>query len=764
MVYGINRQTIKHYRMNGLLYGFKNAWQAEKLKIKGSHILLLTLVMGTVFPVLKTIATFFESSFNIGNAQDRLPFNFFEDEFNSSVPGFGFFFFPMALILLVARVAAIEHKTDTWKLIETQPVSRLSIWLVKWLMCCLLSALVILVYLFFTILFTALTIPMQEVHDAATFGIPVRHLLAVGARLWVAGLGLLTIQLGLSIIIRSTVWPIAIGVLALIITNIAGASNEMIASIWPYSITGYTSRFPDGSEMGAFLLPSEWQGLLWVLLAPLAFTLYLFRGYLRQSLSFTKPWAISFMAIVLLAMGTWWIQKPGKIALLDNRTVIAGKIEAAKLPDSVEIYAMPLEFKIKTVAVKPDGSFHAEIPLTGSVEQVFVRTSFNFGIEVYAGRGDSLYLKWRQGAKPGLQDIKVMGTAIATNQFIRNNRNSWSSVGYYLENPQRLPAPPVFYNELLEEWQGKVEYLGAFRTADGFGLGSTMRKLQEKLISVNYLQMAYFSYPEKRNLALTDTALINAFTIIKPILAKVSDFDSSLVGWPAYHEFLRKWVVKDLAAGLDKDSAYLAILLTQAPGVTRDRLLYDLSVSQLNTARDSTSRSTILSNASNLQDQRFLASLQQKNDMLNRLRMGQSAPLFKAHTYDNADVSLADLKGNFVAIDVWATWCGPCKTQSPIFERMAEKYKDQPIKFLALSVDENRNAWNKHMATNTSPILQWHAYGLQEIRDLYGVESIPRFMLIDPQGRFVNAQLPMPDDANFEVLLRQALGLKAEEG
>ena len=316
--------------MSSLLYGFKQAWQAEKLKIKGSHILLLTLVMGTVFPVLKTIATFFESSFNIGNAQDRLPFNFFEDEFNGSVPGFGFFFFPMALILLVARVAAIEHKTDTWKLIETQPVSRLSIWLVKWLMACLLSALVILVYLFFTILFTALTIPLQEIHDAATFGIPVWHLLYVGARLWIAGLGLLTIQLGISIIMKSTVWPIAIGVLALIITNIAGASNEMIASIWPYSITGYTSRFPDGSEMGAFLLPSEWQGLLWVLLAPLAFTLYLFRGYLRQSLSFTKPWAISIMAIVLLAMGTWWIQKPGKIALLDNRTVIAGKIEAEK--------------------------------------------------------------------------------------------------------------------------------------------------------------------------------------------------------------------------------------------------------------------------------------------------------------------------------------------------------------------------------------------------------------------------------------------------
>ncbi len=78
--------------MSSLLYGFRQAWQAEKLKIKGSHILLLTLIMGTVFPILYTVATFFESSFNIGNAQDRLPFNFFEEKFNSSVPGFGFFF------------------------------------------------------------------------------------------------------------------------------------------------------------------------------------------------------------------------------------------------------------------------------------------------------------------------------------------------------------------------------------------------------------------------------------------------------------------------------------------------------------------------------------------------------------------------------------------------------------------------------------------------------------------------------------------------
>ncbi len=750
--------------MNGLLYGFKNAWYAERLKIKGSHLLLLILVLGTVFPILKTIATFFESSFNIGNAQDRLPFNFFEDEFNSSVPGFGFFFFPMALILLVARVAAMEHKTDTWKLIETQPVSRLSIWLVKWLMSCLLSALVILVYLVFTILFTALTIPLQEIHEAATFGIPVKHLLVVGARLWVAGLGLLTIQLGLSIIVRSTVWPIAIGVLALIITNIAGSGNQMVASIWPYSVTGYTSRFPDGSEMGALLLPSEWQGLLWVLLAPLAFTLYLFKGYLRQSFRFIKTWAFSLSAIVLLGTGTWWVQKPGKITLYGNRTIIAGKIESEKMPDSVEVFAMPLQLKIKTVAVQPDGSFHAEIPLTGSAEQVLVRTGFNFGTQVYAGRGDSLFLEWRQGNKGGLQQIKVRGTAIATNQYISANRNPWSRLRYYLDNPQMLPAPGIFYKELVDEWKEKEEGPGKFRTADGFGLSDNMRMLQEKLIAVDYLQMAFFDYPEKRNLSLSDTALIRAMSILKPIKEKLSDFDSTLVGWPVYHDFLRKWLVRELPAGLDKDSAYLAALLRQQSGATRDRLLYDLSVTRLGLARDSLSRATIIGDARNMQDSRFLASLQQKIEILNRLRMGQQAPVFNAHTYDNEVITLASLKGYFVAIDVWATWCGPCKKQSPLFEQIAAKYKNYPIKFLALSVDENRSAWNRYMLNNASQILQWRTNGTSEMNALYGIDAIPRFMLIDPQGRFVNAQLPMPDDPNFEVLLRQALGLKAAEG
>jgi thiol-disulfide isomerase/thioredoxin len=168
--------------------------------------------------------------------------------------------------------------------------------------------------------------------------------------------------------------------------------------------------------------------------------------------------------------------------------------------------------------------------------------------------------------------------------------------------------------------------------------------------------------------------------------------------------------------------------------------------------------------ASNLQDPRFYDALAANNALLNRLRKGQQAPAFAAHTVDNQAVSLSDLRGRYVAIDVWATWCGPCRIQSPIFEKMAEKYKDQPITFLALSVDESLPAWLRHQQMNKGKAVQWRANGMQELSRLYGVDAIPRFLLIDPQGRFVNANMPIPSDANFEVLLRQALQLPAEEG
>ena len=747
------------------LFGLGRAWRAEWLKLKGSGMLLMVLVLGTIFPLLYTVATIFESSFNLGEAQDRLPFSYFKEEFDSSVPGFGFFFLPLALIIIVARIAGVEHKTDTWKMIETLPVSRLSIWVVKWLVGACLAAIVILVYLVATLAFSAGMLLVEDQHEAAQYSLPLGHLLLVSLRLWIASLAVVTLQLAFSVLVKNTIWPIVIGIAALIITNIAGSSNQTVGTLWPYALTGYTSRYPEGSEVGALLLPSEWQGLVWLLLAPLGFLLYRYRGAFRSSFKNIKLWAVAMASLVLLLVASWWIQQPAKLKKLGEGTIIAGKIEAEKLPDSIEVLTMPLQFKLMKIPVQKDGAFHAKVPLIGEAEELLLQAGFSYSTSIFAGRGDSVYIKWTQGKKPGLQSVQVLGTAIATNKFLRNgNAESWSRLRYYLENPAMLPEPALFYKELMDEWEERREEPGKMRTADGFGLSNNLRLLQEKLITVDYITMALFDYPKAKNIKLEDSALAASRQLIEPLLTTIKPFDSTLVGWSKYHQFLNKWMVKDLPRELDKDSAYLAILLAKPTGKVRDQLLFDFLGNQLRLSRDSAARGGIMQLAANLQDQRFYDALAANNALLNRLRKGQPAPPFTAHTVDNQTVNLSDLQGKYIAIDVWATWCGPCRTQSPIFEKMAEKYKDQPIAFLALSVDESLPAWLQHQQMNKGKAMQWRANGMQEMSRLYGVDAIPRFLLIDPQGRFVNANMPMPSDANFEVLLRQALGLPAEEG
>jgi hypothetical protein len=73
-------------------------------------------------------------------------------------------------------------------------------------------------------------------------------------------------------------------------------------------------------------------------------------------------------------------------------------------------------------------------------------------------------------------------------------------------------------------------------------------------------------------------------------------------------------------------------------------------------------------------------------------------------------------------------------------------------------------AWQNYQKNMYSDVLHWRASDWQGFNASYGVQSIPRFILIDPAGKLVNAALPFPNDPNFEIILRQALSLKAEEG
>jgi len=142
--------------------------------------------------------------------------------------------------------------------------------------------------------------------------------------------------------------------------------------------------------------------------------------------------------------------------------------------------------------------------------------------------------------------------------------------------------------------------------------------------------------------------------------------------------------------------------------------------------------------------------------------IGKPSPTFDDYeNYKGGTTSLADLKGKYVYVDVWATWCGPCIAEIPSLKKVEKAYHGKNIEFVSISVDDGRGfkAENKELALAASKkgwkkmIAEKEMGGIQLFSDKawqsdfvqgYKIQGIPRFILIDPAGNIVNADAPRP--------------------
>ena len=79
------------------------------------------------------------------------------------------------------------------------------------------------------------------------------------------------------------------------------------------------------------------------------------------------------------------------------------------------------------------------------------------------------------------------------------------------------------------------------------------------------------------------------------------------------------------------------------------------------------------------------------------------------------DVSLSSFKGSLVYVDVWATWCGPCKAEIPYLKTLEQDYHEQNIVFLSVSVDTNKDQWLKMVQEEALGGVQLWANGWSQI-------------------------------------------------
>lgn len=147
-----------------------------------------------------------------------------------------------------------------------------------------------------------------------------------------------------------------------------------------------------------------------------------------------------------------------------------------------------------------------------------------------------------------------------------------------------------------------------------------------------------------------------------------------------------------------------------------------------------------------------------KNYILTKLAKGTPSPLFV--DYENSKggkTSLTDLKGKYVYIDFWATWCGYCKAEIPALKKIAEKYKDKNITFLGISTDPEKfhEKWKKMVKEKDLPGTQVYFNQDKAFTKAYRISGIPRFVILDPEGKIIMAEAPRPSDPKLEEIFKE---------
>jgi thiol-disulfide isomerase/thioredoxin len=139
----------------------------------------------------------------------------------------------------------------------------------------------------------------------------------------------------------------------------------------------------------------------------------------------------------------------------------------------------------------------------------------------------------------------------------------------------------------------------------------------------------------------------------------------------------------------------------------------------------------------------------------------QARPAPLDHTLkdmNGQDVNLADFKGKVVFLNFWATWCGPCKIEIPHFVELQEKYRDQGVVFLGLSVDdpvEDLKPFAEEYKINY-PVLV--GLGRDEVQEAFGpVWGIPITFMIDRAGNICRKHQGLATKEQFERAIQSLL-------
>lgn len=114
-----------------------------------------------------------------------------------------------------------------------------------------------------------------------------------------------------------------------------------------------------------------------------------------------------------------------------------------------------------------------------------------------------------------------------------------------------------------------------------------------------------------------------------------------------------------------------------------------------------------------------------------------------------------DLKGNYIFLEIWSMSCVPCLRQMPYFEELSREYKDRPIHFISICVENNVLLWKNFLKQKKMNGIHWVTPILSPFLRENGFMAVPRFVLLDKKGQILWSKAKQPSDPELKKDLDQ---------